>query len=354
MKVILLAPKPPPAGGIAGWTIRMEKVKLINDWKVEVVDEKLIGNREVFGENSKKSIINEIKRTSKIWFNLIKKSIDQEVKVVHSSIPATRLAMMRELVCCWISKIFNKKFIIHYRCTVPYMCTKKVDMFLLKKLSNSSDSIICLNKESKVFLDKYVKTPSVIIPNFINENSIIKTPKNINSTIKNVVYIGGVIKSKGAVDIIKAASQLTHINFTLIGKVSKEISDMDVTKNVLILNEIPYYEVEKHLDLADIFLFPSYFEGEGFSNALAEAMARGLPCIVSNWAANADMIENSGGRVVDIKKPEQIISAIKQLDEKKDRIKCSNFNVEKVKENYIDTIVTKKYVHLYEGLLNIK
>ena len=41
MNVVLLAPTPPPYGGIAVWTDRMKKAKLKNGWKVKVVDEKI-------------------------------------------------------------------------------------------------------------------------------------------------------------------------------------------------------------------------------------------------------------------------------------------------------------------------
>ena len=52
MKVVLLAPTPPPAGGIAGWTVRMMSAKLKNNWQVVVVDEKVTGDRQVFGDKS--------------------------------------------------------------------------------------------------------------------------------------------------------------------------------------------------------------------------------------------------------------------------------------------------------------
>ena len=54
MKVALLSPLPPPSGGIAEWTQRMLVSDLKDDWKLEVVDEKVIEGREVFGEKSKK------------------------------------------------------------------------------------------------------------------------------------------------------------------------------------------------------------------------------------------------------------------------------------------------------------
>ena len=69
-KVILLAPTPPPEGGIARWTTRMLNAKLERDWRIELVDEKVIGGREVFGEKSKRKLFLEIKRCMIIWKNL--------------------------------------------------------------------------------------------------------------------------------------------------------------------------------------------------------------------------------------------------------------------------------------------
>ena len=59
MKVILLAPTPPPAGGIAGWTARMLKAELKNGWTIRVVDEKVIGKRGVFGQSNKRNYVTE-------------------------------------------------------------------------------------------------------------------------------------------------------------------------------------------------------------------------------------------------------------------------------------------------------
>lgn len=80
MKVVLLAPTPPPAGGIAGWTERMMNAQLKNGWTVSVVDEKVTGKRQVFGEKSKRNLFSEIKRCFKIWSDLKKNSKIQTQK----------------------------------------------------------------------------------------------------------------------------------------------------------------------------------------------------------------------------------------------------------------------------------
>ena len=128
MKVILLAPLPPPAGGIAGWTQRMTEVQLKNGWEVNVVDEKVIGGRSVFGKEAKKNLMIEIKRSVKIWQNLSLSLKNKESRIVQSCIPAGTTSMLREIICALITKIHRRKFIVHFRCTIPNMVKSKTSL----------------------------------------------------------------------------------------------------------------------------------------------------------------------------------------------------------------------------------
>lgn len=352
MKVIILAPTPPPAGGIAGWTVRMQNSLLKNDWKVEVVDEKLIGNREVFGNNKKRLSV-EIMRSMYIWKNLIKALNDREAEVVHSCIPASTTGMMREYICALITKIYRKEFIIHYRCTLPNMVKGKFSIFMFSLLTGISDLAIVLNSDSEMFVKKYCKTDVILIPNFIEKTAIIKDEeRKIQQKVQRILYVGGVVETKGCFDIIKVAEKFPEIQFRLVGNPQKEIADMIKPSNVLLLGEKNRLGVNQELEIADIFMFVTYFPGEGFSNALAEAMAKGLPCIVSDWAANKDMIETKGGIVVSIKDIDAMVAAIEKLiDDKQLRERQSKWNINKVKSHYIDKIVTDMYVDEYERLV---
>lgn len=354
MKVILLAPTPPPAGGIAGWTLRMQKASLKNGWKVVVVDEKLKGNRQVFGDKNKKNLIVEIHRCFSIWHELIKKLKDDEVKVVHSCIPAGTTGMMREYVCSILSKIYRKKFVIHYRCTLPNMVKNRIGLTIFKLLSNISDLVIVLNSTSMDFAKIYSETNVKLIPNFIEESAIISN-RVISEKINTILYVGGVIESKGCHDIIKVAEKFPQIEFRLVGNAEENISKMNKPRNVILLGEKSKSEVKYEMDKADLFMFVTYFPGEGFSNALAEAMATGLPCIVSDWAANKDMVEDKGGIVVPIKDINSMISAIRKLEYNKYlRLEESEWNIRKVKSKYTDKIITSIYVDEYEKLLKRK
>lgn len=352
-KVVLLAPTPPPAGGIAGWTARMLEARMKNDWKVTVVDEKSIGDREVFGESGKRHLMDEIKRCFIIWKGLWKELKDPETKIVQSCIPAYSLSMLREYVCACITKLHGRKFIIHFRCTVPNIVKKPFERFILKRLCNISDMVFSLNMQTNMFLSGKIKTPVELIPNFISEDELVHE-RHINEELRRIVYVGGLSEKKGIREILSIACKLPDIQFVLVGKGDRqyeEEANQRNIKNLEFTGGMDRKSVKAELLKADAFIFMTYFTGEGFSNSLCEAMAAGLPCIVTDWAANRDMIENGGGVVISVGDTKAAITAINAMRSRDSRKKMSEFNIEKVGTEYVESVVVGKYVDCYEEII---
>lgn len=348
MKVILLAPTPPPYGGIAGWTKRMMQATLKNGWEVSVVDEKVSGKRDAYN-GSKKNYVDEAKRCVRIWSDLKKKLKDKNAIVVQACIPAGTTSMMREIVSAIITKNRKRKFIVHFRCTLPNMVKSKLAVIVFKKLTDLSDCVFVLNSASAEFLQKVNPGKKyVLIPNFI-ETSAIKERTVFNSELKNLTYVGGVIEEKGCDFIAAVAKQFPDKLFRLVGNVDMDTADFP--DNVVLLGEKPKEFVQAELDETDAFLFLTRYTGEGFSNALAEAMSHSLPCIVSDWAANADMIENKGGVVLKNYKVKDAVDAIKMMESQEVRKQMGSWNCNKVKNTYSDLVVTSMYVDAYEELI---
>ncbi len=357
MKAVLLAPTPPPMGGIAGWTVRMMNAKLKNGWEVVVVDEKMLGKRDMFGNKAaqKRNLLDEWKRCRNIWTSLKKALQDDEVKVVHSCIPSQTLSMLREYVCACITKKYKRKFIIHFRCTVPNTSKGRLCVFILKKLCRKSDLIITLNEQTNGYLEQITSTPYILIPNFISERELCEN-KQIRPDLKNAVYVGGVIRSKGAFELLSMAESCPDIHFRLVGTADSEVCAYAAEKginNVAFVGPVDKETVKQELENADVFIFLTYFGGEGFSNALCEAMAAGLPCLVTDWAANKDMIENRGGFAVPIRDCDAAVQALERMRPYQVRKVQSEFNRKKVKKRYIERIVIDQYVDAYESLLGV-
>lgn len=147
MKVVLLAPIPPPVGGIAMWTVRMMNAELKNGWQVEVVDEKILGSREFFGDKVKHDYKAEVKRCLNIWKGLRKALRDKNARVVHACVAANSMPVMREIISAVITKCHRRKFVIHFRCTVPNMVKSKLNRTVVRLLCNLSDCVMVLNQQ---------------------------------------------------------------------------------------------------------------------------------------------------------------------------------------------------------------
>lgn len=111
-------------------------------------------------------------------------------------------------------------------------------------------------------------------------------------------------------------------------------------------------DVMELMDTADIFVMPSL--REGLSRSLMEAMASGLPCIVSKIRGNADLLEQDGGNLASPQVKTEWIEAIKaqagnaalrNMYGKRNLESINQFAlpavVQKIKEVYIDALERK-------------
>jgi len=340
--------KTPLPGGIARWIFDFIHSDFSKNITFSIVDMSIIGdrskNRPFFSK-----LYDEYKRAIYIKqqtdLNLKTKSFDY----AHLHTACGKYGIIRDYLT--LRKIHKKniKIISHFHCNVHLHANKsKVTLFYFKKILNISDVVIALNEKSKNFIcATNPKTTVIKIPNFISESEIRKDEKKINDPLKNIIYVGFVRKAKGFEEIIQVAKSFPDKKFTLIGQVDPSYIGMSYPSNINLINYASRDVIFKYLDESDMFLFPSH--SEGFSIALLEAMARGLPIVCSDVGANAEMVENKvGGYVIEPKNSDLLISAIKLIEDSVFRSNSSMKNLSKVKSCYIDSIVIKKIISIYE------
>lgn len=354
IKLLLVSPLPKKNsfGGIGSWTIRFVK----HLQKNENIDFEVIDNIPVDKKGRDiartKNIFKKIAFNYRVYKSLKKKISSLKPNVVHFNSSCTPLACLRDYV--FLKYCFNNKIktILHCRCNVEYQIGKsKIGNYFFKKNVNLASSVITLNSFSFDFVCKKKKTSAkvFIIPNFIEKTSIIET-KEIKPSVTNIVFVGHILKQKGIGEIINLAEKFSNIHFTLVGGFTEEYSNSGFfPSNIEITGNIPVNLVIKKLDESDLFLSPTY--SEGFSNALLEAMARGLPVVTTDVGANKDMVENKGGIIVAPNNINELCNALNDIQSIETRRKMSEWNIDKVYKKYTSDVVIKDILDIYFKLL---
>jgi glycosyltransferase involved in cell wall biosynthesis len=344
---------PPPTTGIGSWTQRVLDCG-IDGWQIGFINSNMIGGRDPF-KNTKVNIRDEIVRSVSIWKQEIQEiKKDPNYIIVHTNIPCTVNGMIRESVTGIIAKRYGKKHIVHCHCTLPNVENTKIKKNIFRVFSHFVDGFIVLNKNSENFVKEYTNKKVTIIPNFVCKNELpTNLDRTINKTVKNVLFVGGVSPDKGCDTILQAALKIPDVTFHLVGIVSEEIRNMKKPENVILYGNKSKEFVKEIMLKCDLFLFLSRFYGEGFSVALVEAMSTGLPCIVTDWAANADMVSPDGGIVIPQKSPDKLVNTIEYYNENQPlRERASKFNINKVENYYIDKVALEMISSFYEEVIN--
>lgn len=228
-----------------------------------------------------------------------------------------------------------------------------------KWCSRLTDVLITINKEDYEFAKKHMKAGRVeYIPGVGVETERFKiegfdrnkkrAQLGIAENDLMLISVGEINRNKNQEVIIKAISKLEkeHIHYVIAGKGDKEQYLLDLSKKLGVHLHLLGYrtDVVELLNAADIFVFPSF--REGLSVALMEAMAAGLPCVVSKIRGNVDLIDKDGGYLCNPENVSEFCAGIKKLYNYNEREKSGNHN-RYVIRSFDDKIVMKKIDKIY-------
>ncbi len=124
---------------------------------------------------------------------------------------------------------------------------------------------------------------------------------------------------------------------------------------IIFLGQVPYADVERHYQKADIFVFPSLREGT--PTAIIEAMAYGLPVVALRLHGAAVVLDNDCGILIDVMNKKQMINdfaeAIVKLAQDSDlRIKIGKNAIQKIQSSYTWEQRRKNMMIIYQKALN--
>lgn len=131
------------------------------------------------------------------------------------------------------------------------------------------------------------------------------------------VYVGNVTEMKGIYYLLEAAMSMdsNRVHLTVVGAYDNTDGLLTPYMDfVTFTGRITHDKVAETLKKSDFFVFPSL--GEGLSLSVLEALACGLPCIVTkNSGANDAIIDGENGFVVDIQDADALAEKMRWFDE---------------------------------------
>ena len=343
MKVLLITPLPPAVGGIARWS---ESFLQWADGRFEttVVNNALL---KIDGSLVTK-YVSQIKRTRNILRDLSRKIKQEDIDVAHINSSCGKLGILRDYVC--VKKLVKNHIPVVFQCHCnieDQIGNDKLANRCFKKIIRLVSKMLVLNTTSLKFAQTFDAQNVCICPNFIANEKIVTVPHNISEKINTAVYIGHLYRNKGIDEVVALAKMYPEIQFKIVGPMTREYNETtSLPVNVVLTGQTDASGVLSELDSADLFLLLSY--SEGFSNALLEAMARGVPVLASDVGAAMDMIENKGGRIVPVKDMKAISQAVEDIKDVHMRTCMSQWNIDKVQSCYECSVVLSKIETIYD------
>jgi glycosyltransferase involved in cell wall biosynthesis/GT2 family glycosyltransferase len=336
-------------GNILG-ILEIKKTKYDNDKKIvlvvgfkyppyggmETITELIINSKYL---NKKFKLVNLILRTRKqsymrgkfdIWnialtiINFVKfvyLIFKHNPDLIYSHLAQNRYGFLRDSLFILCSDFFGIKNCIHFHGEAFrrfYITQPKIIKLYIRFILKKIDKLIVLGKNLKKQFHNLVNDKKIIhIYNAVKiKNNFIFCRKNKDEENLKVTFIGYISKAKGAVDVVKAAALVAHhtenrIIFELYGPIIdrerniafltkpdnashriKEIIEKEGLRHKITLGPVlnPDSKIQV-LENSDIFVFPSYSEGCGI--VVLEAMAAGLPIIMSRVGALPEILKES-------------------------------------------------------------
>lgn len=285
------------------------------------------------------------RKNKKAYVQLLDLMRKESFDAVHCNTPIGGLLGRLCAKKCNIEKVIYQAHGFHFYKGSP-MLNWMVYYPVEKWLARYTKALVTINTEdyafavAKKFMKKenifYVPGVGINLDTFqcdVGIREIVRQDMGFQHDDIILISVGELNKNKNTTVIISALSKIKNpkLHYLVCGvgdeyeKLKKQVKKLKLQNNVHFLG----YRTDI-LDLyatADIFVMPSF--REGLSRSIMEAMAMGLPCVVSKIRGNVDMVDEENGGFLcfpnDVKSFSEAINMLSKDEQLRIRMKLHNF-----------------------------
>lgn len=284
--------------------------------------------------------------------------------LVHVNPSLGKTSILRDSVFVWIAKLFGKKVFVHWHGWNPdnEHLFNSYKVFLNKTMFKADHIKFLASNFQKQFQQAGYKNISSLGNTFIDDKLLNHAlQKNKKSGTFNILFLSTISKNKGIYEALETYQILKdkypYICLTIAGT-GKEL---DAVRNLVQDKNIQGVEfkgfvsgLEKSQTYinADIYFFPSYYEG--MPTSVIEAMGFGVPIVCSSVGALPDFfIDGEMGFISEQKSANEYSKSIEKLIEDKAlSTKIGLFNSTFSQKYFLASKTVAKIDKIYSDLTN--
>ncbi|NDJ61265.1 MAG: glycosyltransferase family 4 protein [Chloroflexi bacterium] len=243
------------------------------------------------------------------------------VDVVH----VHGLLYMNTVLAAWLGHVSGKRVVLTEHVglvaydSAPLNTAQRVAFATLGRVCcRSSDAVVVLNQRvaDEIRSLPRRRTPLVKIPNGVDTALFHPPTPDRRADLRakwgfgklTVLFVGRLVQKKG-IDLVVAAARLdSNFDVVICGKDTERLAE--APPNVRVIGLVDQPTLAELYQAADVLLLPS--EGEGFPLVVQEALASGLPVIVSDDAVYREYLDETVA-VFTERDPGAILAAIQSL-----------------------------------------
>ena len=278
-------------------------------------------------------------------------------------------------ISSWIASAKNIPFIVSlHGMLMPWalqhnQLIKKIffSFFERPRLTRSESVICCTKMEKDKFIEGKLDLPVCVIPNIVHFRNLAVDPHNFRrqfnlSDAFIILFAGRIVKNKGLHLTLEAFARIAKLykdaHLVIVGPVEdssialikQNIQDLGIRNRISLTGLLTGNDYWDALSSADLFVLNSYSENFGLSPA--EALAHGIPVVVSDQVGIAEYVTNyQSGWVVPLNIDAITDAFNAALSERKILPEMGKNGIRLVQENFSTSTVGQKFIKLLVDVL---
>jgi glycosyltransferase involved in cell wall biosynthesis len=281
--------------------------------------------------------------------------------VVHLNSSFTHRALLRDFAYVIIASLSRTRLFIKYHGS-DSKCVFATNIFwaLLGQICvRSTVGVGVLSSEEKKAFERAGHPPNKVwqVKNVVN-TSTFKQSSRATNCVSQLLFISRFVPTKGLLDAIEATHQIarTRPDITLVcvgdgpdrPRAEELVSRLALGGRVQFTGQIREEEARQFYESSAILVFPT-FHDEGFSMALFQSVAAGLPVVTTKIRAAADFLKEPANCLwVQPHNPSDIVEKVIYLLDRPDLMKRMSLNNRSLAEQFAPKTVVQEYLQLYE------